>query len=61
MKIQPVRQKTPVSVRSSWPVQGTTAKRSNPSNSASFQDIENFIMFFYSIYFQVQIVVPDYN
>jgi hypothetical protein len=61
MKIQPMSEKTPVSVHSSWPMQGTTAKRSNPSNSASFQDIENLIIIFYSIYFQVQIVVPDYN
>jgi hypothetical protein len=41
MIIQPMRKKTPVSVHSSWPMQGTTVKRSNPSNSASFQDIEN--------------------
>jgi hypothetical protein len=61
MEIPPMRKKTPVNVHSSWPMQGTTAKRSNPSNSASFQDFKNFIIFFYSIYFQVQIVVPDYN
>jgi hypothetical protein len=48
MKIQPMSEKTPVSVHSSWPMQGTTAKRSNPSNSASFQDIENLIIIFYS-------------
>jgi hypothetical protein len=60
MKIQPKRKKTPVSVLSSWPMQGTTAKRSNPSNSASVNKIEN-LKLFYSIYFQVQIVVPDYN
>jgi hypothetical protein len=61
MKIQPMRKKTPVSVHSSWPMQGATEKTSNPSNSASFPDIKNFIVFFYSIYFQVQIVVPDFN
>ena len=35
MKIQPMRKKTPVSVHTSWPVQGMTAKRSSPFNLVS--------------------------
>jgi hypothetical protein len=62
MKIQPMRKKTPVSVQCTFKLAnaGYNCKK-NPSNSASFQDIENIIIVFYGIYFRVQIVFPDYN
>ncbi len=35
MKIQPMRKKTPVSVHTSWPMQGITAETSSPLNLVS--------------------------
>ncbi len=35
MKFEPRRKKIPVSVHTSWPIQGTIAKRSNPFNPIS--------------------------
>ncbi len=35
MKIQPMRKKTPVSVHTSWPMQGITAKTSSPFSLVS--------------------------